>query len=45
LNLRPIYPEALRLKEDILAKTNIQAFEKLPRNVKAKAEASVASEE
>lgn len=45
LNLRPNYPQALRLKEKIFVQSDIQAFESLPRNIKAKAEELVASEE
>ncbi len=45
LKLRPNYSEATRLKEKILVQSDIQAFERLPRNVKAQAEASVAMDE
>jgi type IV pilus assembly protein PilQ len=45
LEIRPNYPEALRLKEKTLVQSEIQAFERLPRNVKAEAEAMVAEDQ
>ena len=45
LQIRPNYPEAVRLKEDILVQTDIKAFEELPRNIKAEAEAMVAQDQ
>jgi uncharacterized protein HemY len=45
LKTRPNYPEALRLKEKILVQSDIQAFERLPRNVKAEAAAMVAEDQ
>ncbi|MCF7972435.1 MAG: hypothetical protein K9N55_01340 [Phycisphaerae bacterium] len=45
LRIRPNYPEALRLKEKILVQTDVQAFEKLPRNVKARVESLVSADD
>jgi type IV pilus assembly protein PilQ len=45
LQIRPNYPEAVRLKEDILVQTDIKAFEELPRNITAEAEAMVAQDQ
>ncbi len=45
LQIRPDYPEAVRLKEYILMQTDIRAFEELPRNIKAEAEAMVAQDQ
>ncbi len=45
LQIRPNYPEAVRLKEDILVQTDIKTFEELPRNIKAEAEAMVAQDQ
>lgn len=41
LALKANYPEAMRLQEKILMQTDVSAFERLPRNIKARAEASV----
>ncbi|NQV34938.1 MAG: type II secretion system protein GspD [Phycisphaeraceae bacterium] len=45
LTIRPNFAEAVRLKEKILVQSDMQAFERLPRNLKAKAEAMVAQDE
>ncbi len=45
LRLRPVFAEALRLKENIVAQIDVQAYEELPRNIKAKTEAVVAIDE
>ena len=45
LQIRPNYAAAVRLKEDILVQTDIKAFEELPRNIKAEAEAMVAQDQ
>ena len=41
LKLRPNYPEVLRLKEKILIQSDVEEFDRLPRNAKARAEAMV----
>jgi type IV pilus assembly protein PilQ len=43
LRIRRNYPEALRLGEKILMQSDVQAFDRLPRNAKARAEAMVMS--